>query len=455
LVLLPSCGSDESPAGAVATPDGGAASDGDAASDRSSTSESAAPDEGTTSDGGASDGGTSSSDADASIEAPGPANDAPGSPDADGALTSDAPRESMPDVQRADAADATAPVRDPRCQGAAANALLGAGTALDPFLLCLPQHLALVGTAGYALDRAYVLGDAIDASSVQPPFATIGSAMTPFTGSLDGRGHAIGGLPASVFDTIGAGGTVVDLRVAGNVNASTMPVRWGLLAHTNQGTIRKVHASGTLILGDHAAVLLGANESIVEGCSSSGTITMGGAHVGGLVGVNLGTVRRSWSTVSATANGRVGGLVGRQSAPGIVEESYATGAVTGMFSVGGLLGTLFGGDVRNSFARSPMVTGPEAGGLVGNMDAGSMTNCYAASTVSGTGAEGLVGQTLMGGTPTVIGSYFLDTATGTLGTPLSAAQMRMPSSFAAWDFVTVWKFDAAISEFPSLAFQTP
>jgi hypothetical protein len=277
----------------------------------------------------------------------------------------------------------------------------------------------------------------------------------PFTGSLDGRGRAITGLPTPVFETIGAGGTVVDLRVAGNVNATMLPVRWGLLAHTNQGTIRRVSASGTLTLSDHAGVLLGANESIVEGCSSSGTIMMAGNHIGGLVGVNLGTVRRSWSTASVTGNARVGGLVGRQTAPGIIEESYALGTVTGMLSVGGLLGTMFGGDVRNSFARSSMVTGPEAGGLVGNMDAGSITNCYAASAVSGTGSEGLVGAVTMGATPTIIASYFLDTATGSTGTPLSAAQMRMQTSYAAWDFVTVWKFDAAISEYPSLAYQTP
>jgi hypothetical protein len=180
-----------------------------------------------------------------------------------------------------------------------------------------------------------------------------------------------------------------------------------------------------------------------------------------LVGVNTGTVRRSFSTASVTAGNRVGGLVGRQTEPGIIEESYALGNVTGVLSVGGLLGTFFGGTVRNSYARSGTVTAPDAGGLVGILSgtAGGaafvLTNSYAASTVSGTGAEGLVG--MVEGTPTydVSRCYFLDTSTGTLGTPLSAGEMGEASSFDGWDFDDVWQLDAAISSFPSLAFEAP
>jgi hypothetical protein len=106
------------------------------------------------------------------------------------------------------------------------------------------------------------------------------------------------------------------------------------------------------------------------------------------------------------------------------------------------------------------VSGPEAGGLVGAISGSGvtefvLTNSYAASTVAGTGAEGLVG--MVEGTPThdLSGCYFLDTASGTLGTALSTAEMGMESSFTGWDFYDVWKHDAAISSFPSLAFETP
>jgi hypothetical protein len=350
------------------------------------------------------------------------------------------------------------PVRDPRCDDATPSALQGSGSSQDPYLLCLPDQLLLIDSGPYGLDQRYALGDELDLDELAAPLSTF--AM-PFTGTLDGRSHAIANLPAALFTGVSADGLVHDLVVSGDVDASMETTGWGLLTRSNFGTVRRVRASGTLAVGDHVGILLGVNTGVVEDCSSSGAITSGGAHVGGLVGVNTGTVRRSFSTASVTATNRVGGLVGRQTEPGVIEESYALGNVTGTLSVGGLLGTFFGGTVRNSYARSGTVTAPEAGGLVGILSGTSggsvyaLVNSYAASTVAGTGAEGLVG--MVEGTPPydLTSSYFLDTATGTLGTQLSAEEMSTPSSFAGWDFDDVWKLDAAISSFPSLAFETP
>jgi hypothetical protein len=348
------------------------------------------------------------------------------------------------------------PVRDARCDGATPDELTGTGETDDPFLICLAEQLALLGPGDYPLGDSFALGDELDLANLDPEFETIGSAEQTFTGVLDGRGHALTGLSRALLAAVGAGGEVRDLSVTGGLDASMEPTSFGLLTLRNLGTIRNVHMDGTLIAGSHVGLLTGTNEGTVEHCSARGTISDGGAHVGGLIGVNVGTVRRSWSTVSVTAAGRVGGLVGRQSAPGLIEQSFSLGEVEGGVTTGGLLGSLFGGEVRDSYARASSVRSPEAGGLVGDVTGSgiSITRCYsAAQTLDGAGAEGLVGEVGASSDYVVTASYFLDTATGTLGSALTSSELQSSGSFEGWDFTGIWQFDAALSAFPSLRFE--
>ena len=346
---------------------------------------------------------------------------------------------------------------DARCQGALPDVLVGTGSAADPYLVCLPEQLRLLGAGAYTLDLAYVLGASFYVSSLDPALPTIGKDTSAFTGTFDGRNRTVGGLTAGLFHVIGAGGRIQSLFLTGNVDATAEPVSWGLLATRNAGTVHFVHVSGTFVTGSHAGILIGTNEGTVENSGSSGIISGTAAHVGGLVGVNLGTIRRSVSSATVDSGMRVGGLVGRQSEPGLIEECFARGAVTGTFSVGGLVGTLFGGVIRNSYARSQLVTGPEAGGLVGHVDAAAnetatITNCYAANQLSGDGAEGLVGQ-VNATALTVTGSYFMSSAPGTVGTPLDVQQMMEEVSFIGWDFDNVWEILKMGADFPSLKFE--
>ncbi|HEX2674965.1 MAG TPA: hypothetical protein VHM25_29010, partial [Polyangiaceae bacterium] len=56
-------------------------------------------------------------------------------------------------------------------------------------------------------------------------------------------------------------------------------------------------------------------------------------------------------------------------------------------------------------------------------------------------------------TYTITNSCFIDTATGTLGTPLTSAQLKLQSSYAGWSFSTIWKMGAKHSQYPSLVFE--
>jgi len=78
-------------------------------------------------------------------------------------------------------------------------------------------------------------------------------------------------------------------------------------------------------------------------------VDVAGAYVvGGLVGVNLGTVSNSYATGNVSDSSHAGGLVGVNG--GLVSNCYSTGNVRDSFRVGGLVGlNSGGGDVTRSF----------------------------------------------------------------------------------------------------------
>jgi hypothetical protein len=334
--------------------------------------------------------------------------------------------------------------------------MAGTGTSSDPYLVCLPEHLALVGSGAYSLASHYAVGDNVDVSELEPPFSTIGESVASFSGVLDGRGRAITGLSRTLIEFVETGGEIRDLAFSGTVDANDRGTSWGLLTRTNRGTLRAVHGEGTLLVNDHVGVLAGTNEGLIEDCSSGGTIAEGGAHVGGLVGVNRGTIRRSFSTASVSANNRVGGLVGTQWG-GSIEQCYATGPVTGGGSPGGLVGTHFAGSIIDSYARSQSNDSPNAGGLVGltsGTDLVISTSYAFPESLAGDGAQGLVGLVEAGDVPAVTACYFPASVSGSLGTPLSISEMQSESSFVGWDFDTVWQMEPSISPYPSLRYQS-
>ncbi|HTU63663.1 MAG TPA: GLUG motif-containing protein, partial [Polyangiales bacterium] len=140
---------------------------------------------------------------------------------------------------------------------------------------------------------------------------------------------------------------------------------------------------------------------------------------------------------------------------GKIEQSFALGTATGAEFVGGLLGSLFDGQVLNCYARAT-VTAAKAGGLVGSVQGATgsspvVENSYAASTLSGTDVRGLFGEVVgEAGSVTVTNSYYLNTAADTFGTVLPASAFRNQASFVGWDFSAVWRLT---SSYPSLSFE--
>lgn len=226
----------------------------------------------------------------------------------------------------------------------------------------------------------YVLGCSLDASATAgwnggAGFVPVGTPASPFSGSLDGRGHAIHGLfihrPGE--DHVGLFGyarnatllhlAVVGARIAGGGNVGLLV---GASEAVQGGTacIFQAYATGQVRgSADNVGGLVGHSEAHTGTASISqshagGAVTATGSNVGGLVGHNeawRGTARIANAYATAQVAGRdyAGGLVGYNDALeglALISHAYATGAVaaTGAI-VGGLVGMNSTGQVEQSF----------------------------------------------------------------------------------------------------------
>ena len=129
--------------------------------------------------------------------------------------------------------------------GTISETLPGGGTVSNPFVLCLPNHLNLIGdtdvNVAYTLSANYVIGQNIDLNNES--FTPIAGS---FTGTLDGRDKKIMNLTIDVnghgalFVQLGSGGNIKNLGIENfNVTGSS---RVGSLVATNYGTITHCYA---------------------------------------------------------------------------------------------------------------------------------------------------------------------------------------------------------------------
>ena len=193
------------------------------------------------------------------------------------------------------------------------------------------------------LSGSFALGRNIDASATATwnngaGFIPIGNAETPFVGTLNGDGRTIDRL------TINSSSPYVGLfGVIGAQRACEVACIIGSVRDLNLTNVDITANSGSV--GAIAGRLDGgpfAPGGIVSGVTATGSVTGNGSgHVGGLVGESYGFVQGAHTNVVVRGGAdalSVGGLVGLNS--GSIYESYAIGSVTS-FSVnpaGGLVG---------------------------------------------------------------------------------------------------------------------
>ena len=379
----------------------------------------------------------------------------------------------------------------------------GSGSVGDPFLVETAGQLDHVR---YKLASHYKQTASIDLGlapySTTPGWQPIGDAVAPFSGSYDGDNNTISNLRindsalsyAGLFGYASDGSQIKNLHVVNaNVTANNSV---GVLVGYSRGLIANSATSGFVTGNTYVGGLAGTNyydgsitnshsSATVQGYSSVGGLVGQGGNIsysyatgnvtartnpdywsnsiGGLVGSLHGNVIASYTTGNVSGHYDVGGLVGSVNSSGtVIGRSYATGNVTGIVDqwgnsggpLGGLVGTLWGGMIHDSYATGRVTGGTERGGLVGHNE-GIILNSYAIGQVvgSGTYVGGLVGRN----SDTVLNSYYDSQTTGQSdtgkGTPKTTAQMKagFPSAaiYDRWSN-ELWTF-SVFTAYPTLA----
>lgn len=267
------------------------------------------------------------------------------------------------------------------------------------------------GTAG-----SNGLGGLVGNTSTTAGAVTIANSFA--SGSVRG-GDGLGGLVGVLAANIG-NFTVANSYATGNVSsvnpsASTPSGIGGLIGSA-------AASSGTSIsmVSTHAAGAVGFFAA--DGTSPAAV----GNNAGGLVGSLSGTVSIDNSYASGKVTGSltgsgVGGFVGTAGAPtDIISNSYATGDVAGNLSVGGFAGSN-AGTITDSYATGN-VTGYNSansnnvGGFAGtNGLTGSIARVHADGNVNGQGPNAATGGLVGTNAGSIADSYASGTVTGPSG----------------------------------------
>jgi len=257
-----------------------------------------------------------------------------------------------------------------------------------------------------------------------------------FAGSFDGGGLTISNVsvvfPNSNLGLFGylpsASKSIANLAVS-NGTVTGNDYVGGLVGDAELGvSINASSFSGTVSGGQSVGGLQGYSSSPTNSISNSyfsGSLTATTVYEydGGLIGINYGSVTKSFATGSVNSAGYGGGLVGENHAGGHVSNSYFSGSVNAGGYAGGVAGANYGA-IDKTYAKGPVTSSNMAGGLVGS-SFGTITNSFYDKSSNPT----LTGLANYNGPIADVAGQ----ATG-----LTATQMMTQSYFtsAGWDFTS-------------------
>lgn len=290
------------------------------------------------------------------------------------------------------------------------------------------QSISMTG-----LSLNYLLCKNIDIKGAN--FQRIGTSSNSFSGKFNGNFKTIsnaviiagsGGntnVSMGLFASIGAAGVVKNLTLE-NIRLAQTNLYAGILTGRNQGLIDHVFVSGT---------------------EASFANMRDADQVGGIVGLNLapGIIQSTVSDVPVKGGRLVGGITGENqgnfTSNASIKNCYALGAITS--------------EIQNNGGSSD----DSAGGIVGYNNGGKIENTYATGSVSGTLRSGIVGRSNFG---SVISSYWDIDSSGYFeddpdnhpvnqyGEGKNHGEMFMLSTYAGWNFDLIWTMP--VQDYPKL-----
>ena len=303
------------------------------------------------------------------------------------------------------------------------------------------------------------------------------------TGDVYGQSH-IGGLAGeSSYGTISsswAGGDVAGTATGTSSDGSGIG---GLVGSSLYGTLSDCYASGSVAGRLHVGGLVGGcNGSTVEGCYATGSVTAGNQQAGGLAGSAAldAVISECYACASVSVPWAGGGLVGLNG--GTIQRSWADGIVSGTSGIGGLVGehwnwstTVAGvpleynGALMDCYALTDVICeGSRGGGLVGDNEGGTILRCFAAGQLTGSHIlGGLLGADSEEYSSSVERSFWDKDATGSsasaagVGLNTHLMQDRTTYTDAGWDLTDetlngtddIWCLDPSVAMYPKLAWE--
>ena len=243
----------------------------------------------------------------------------------------------------------------------------------------------------YSYGVRFVLEEDIDLTDTD--FEPIGY----FAGEFDGGGHSVSGFAVThagsrlgLFRTIGENASVHDLIVSGSVTPTGSQEYLGGLCGVNEGTIKNCDFTGEVVGLNQVGGLIGLNRGNVSGCRVEARV-VGEHQVGGVVGQNAGVLFNCESTGGTNAEEITPSGESRFDLSALSQENFVD-----ISNIGGIAGENTG-VVRYCRAKGVVgysYTGYNVGGVVGK-NSGFVDNCRNEGSVEGRrDVGGVVGQSI-------------------------------------------------------------
>ena len=285
------------------------------------------------------------------------------------------------------------------------------------------SEVAIAGVFGYLSQENTVITNCDNTGAVSVTYSSIGNITWNAVGGIVG----ISGSAVSLqnCDNSGAISNANTASKAYDGNTISAKFSTGGVGAYLKGAFTMTSCSSTGAVSGVSWVggLLGRNSNgnaQITSCWSTGTLTTMGASaihcIGGIAGEFVGTLQKSYSTMTIRKNTAlskaVGGLVGdayNSSMTLIVKECYYDGTMEGASQIGGLVGhSRRNVQIQNSYVAGS-ITG-NAGymasiiGYVNNGASCEVTNCYSKMAVATTASGNAIGG-LIGGADTATNSW--------------------------------------------------
>ncbi len=171
--------------------------------------------------------------------------------------------------------------------------------------------------------------------------------------------------------------------------------------------------SGAITGSDYTGAISGFADSGAELYDSYANVFIdGGSNVGGLLGMNFGSVTRCFFAGRISAYNNVGGIVGTNEELSSITESFSLGYISGQGNVGGIAGVNKGNISVCQASGTVNLTSDNTygGGIAGECLVGSISYSYVLTVLTtskeGSMLGGLVGLFVNTGEATIINTYF-------------------------------------------------